>query len=146
MDNFSKFYTTRLPSKTLGPFRQCLWAVAGIRTIEKPLDILCTPTGEIISAMPFDLYEYQEELLHHFGTIENDSPRHFEDSLTRKYHLYTIPPGKPARSCHSRCSKFWKKCESSSLANFHPSGVYPVNIGSNPGLLDVLYKWLSEKD
>ena len=109
VDNYAKFYHIRVPSEESAYLRQCRWAVCGARPIPSDcLQKMYSPDGELISAMPTDLYTAAPALLSKLRAITR-KPSSYIRSLTALHWLYTFPPGRPtaSRRC-PRSEEFWK--------------------------------------
>ena len=146
LDNFSKFYTTRLPKATSGPFRQCLWSVSAIRPVDIDLSVVYNEDDEIYPAMPPDLYANMDELLELLKKSDGVSPLLYDSSVWN-FDLFTIPPGPPAKKDQTDLTKeFWDDVPSPGLKTYIPRGIRPDNVGSNHEMLACIEDWMDEKN
>ena len=142
MDNFSKFYTTRVPSENVGPFRQCLWSVSALRPSPISFTIQKTAASIKIHAMPKDLYGGVEDLYSLLHKYDDVPPFTYTTCFSTKNQLYTIPPGPPRTNMMTPASaKFWKNAADTSFKTFNPRGIHEPNMGSQIGMLEVLIGW-----
>ena len=142
MDNFSKSYTTRVPSENVGPFRQCLWSVSALRPSPVDFAIQKTDENETISAMPNELYVGADDLYDLLGKYDAEPPFTYNTCFSTKNQLYTIPPGPPRTNMMTpKSAKFWKNAADTSFKTFNPRGIHEPNMGSQVGMIEVLMGW-----
>ena len=140
VDNFAKFYrasSLRFNSETL---RQCLWTAHGVKVWPGDVDMryIRTADGQSVSALPF-LEQLLDPVLHDrvVKCLQEISltPWLSETSLCHQRNILRVPL-KP--SALSAVEAAHLKSSFDGLGVFKPVDLYPHNIVSTAGLLNVL--------
>lgn len=139
MDNFSKTCARSIPTLRGDVYNSCLWTAETIFPCidEKVSDnIRVNEIGDIIPAMPDDLFLHQDRILSGLLFKHAEGRLLFDKSLVNQYDIRSIPLKIDTRIFQSM--KRVVDDVKNKLEDIQPDNLLDENIGSNTGLLKIL--------
>jgi hypothetical protein len=136
MDNFSKLYATGIQKVESGAYRDCLWSGMGIRKYQgSPVDI---QVRDGVDAMPDELFseEAVDSLTEMLKVCDKEFWGRYEVSLVKKYEVRNVPLKPDIDKVEPRYREVLQESRDG-MKSFYPMKIIPLNIGSNPGLVQV---------
>jgi hypothetical protein len=140
-DNFSKFRSHSIPTIRKDVFSECLWTGVTINEYTGPdvdTSLKYNGNNELINAMPSDVFEFKDKVHKQIFDAHGKDTEQFEDSFVYRYRVNNIPmkiDGKrfPHMDMIMNSAK--------NTAKFiHPYKLIKENIGSNEGLLNIMFE------
>jgi hypothetical protein len=145
-DNFSKFVARQVPTIKKDIFATCLWTGVTVNEyIGPPIDvsIQVDNTGEVVPAMPSDLFAYQALLLQGIDDIYSEGKEYLNLSLVKKYDIVNVPL-KVDTNRFPDLSHILNSANNTTK-HINPYKLIKHNIGSNLGLATILREYQDEK-
>lgn len=138
-----------IPSSKKGVFSSCLWTGAAAFKLPEGQNnnydfrVKFKPNGSVIPAMPDDILIHKEAVTDGIKFILNSSRHYLQSSMVKKYDVRTIPP--------KIDTKKWPDVADhindirNTTQNVVPLNLIDQNIGSNRGLLQIMYTIYTER-
>ena len=138
-DNFSKFNSRSVPTVLKDVFASCLWTGVTVneytgRNVD--VNIRLDPTGEVIPAMPNDLFDYQTVVVGSIAHIHDEGRKYYDKSLVVKYDVLNVPLKVDTKLFPAVAAVL--NSVKNSTKHINPYKLIKVNIGSNLGLVTIL--------
>ena len=138
-DNFSKFHAHSIPSLQKNVFSSCLWTGVTVNEYQGPeidMSIEIDDNGDLVQAMPDDLFSHQARTDEGISGIFDEGPQYYDNSLVKKYDVASIPLTIDVKQFPEMKNQILSSKNTTQF--IHPHKLVKVNIGSNRGLLSLL--------
>ena len=144
-DNFSKFRAHSIPTIQKDIFSECLWTGITINEyVGPPVDckVQFDDDNQIVDAMPSDLFCCKDVVHSRIMATHDQGLTQFNESLVNTYEVNNIP----MKIDGKRFPEMKAAMESTknSTSHIHPFKLVKKNIGSNVGLLNILFELQTE--
>jgi hypothetical protein len=141
IDNFAKIFQVGLPNQKKGMLRDCAWTGAAMKVYsgDKPVSMeLLYTEGNVIPAMPDDLWECQPELMVMVGEIEGESRNYLSNSLVLRYNVTTVPLCVELNKDIFPEEHRIAQLKRDGVRDFYPDRIIKENSAANIGLLRMI--------
>ena len=150
LDNFSKIRVLKIPDINVGAWQDCNWTGRAVRLSLTPVSMdFMYENGEVIPAMPDDVFAMSTKLKSLFLSINKETTLcpHLRDASVLAVAEVNNVPSRPDKSRLVDPKHKTALIERhDSIRNCLAEGIYPINIGSNKGLMQLLRNhYTSEK-
>ena len=145
LDNFSRIYATQLPSIEVSSWRECLWTgYAALRYDGPAIDMAIrrNNNNEIIRAMPLSIVQMSFMLYDDMADVDRHKSI-LAASMVERWQVNNIPL-RPMLDPNRNPAEYKRLSRGHGTQKvLYPGGVYPENIGSNRGLLQIFRDFCS---
>ncbi len=126
-----------------GSWADCLWTGRAVRChrTEASMDVMRTPDGAQIPAMPKDLFADEKSVIAWaLGPVPKCDADKFQHatSMTTRLQVNCVPLKPRADRLAKPRHKAAITSRCNNLDNMYPTAIIPINIGSNRGLMQIL--------
>lgn len=138
-DNFSKFRSHSVPTIAKDVFATCLWTGITVNEYTGPPvnnTIQFNGDGDVIPAMPDDLFANEEVVLAGIDHIYNEGKLYYDKSMVKKYDIINIPLKVDTKRFPHLADTL--NSSKNSTKHINPYKLIRHNIGSNLGLATIL--------
>ena len=145
-DNFSKFMARQVPTIKKDIFASCLWTGVTVNEyVGPPVDVSVQfdATGEVIPAMPNDLFAHQALLFQGIDDIYKEGREYYNNSLVKRYDVVNVPL-KVDTTRFPGLADVLNNVKNTTK-HINPYKLMKHNIGSNLGLATILREYQDDK-
>ena len=145
-DNFSKFQGRQVPTIKRDIFASCLWTGVTVNEYTGPfvdVSVRKDNAGEIIPAMPSDLFVHQDVMLLAIQEIYNEGREYYDKSLVKRYDIVNVPLKVDTKKFPDLAATM--NSVKNTTKHINPFKLIKHNIGSNLGLATILREYQEDK-
>ena len=140
IDNYSKIYGDRLYRGTSQAYKSHLWTAVGYRPLTLT-NVSAETVAQIERPLPPSLFMYKDTILSLVNSLGESGK--LEDFHCQRLQLFTLPIG-PDPRLSPEAQDFWRTRKDTSMKTFSPGHIWPLNCGSNSGLMEIVNEKLLE--
>ena len=141
-DNFSKFMARQVPTIKKDIFASCLWTGVTVNEYIGPpinVSVQLDATGEVVPAMPSDLFAHQALLLQGINETYNEGKEYLNNSLVKRYDVVNVPLKVDTKRFPDLAATM--NSTKNTTNHINPYKLIKHNSGSNLGLATIMREY-----
>ena len=145
-DNFSKFQARQVPTIKKDIFASCLWTGVTVNEYTGPdvdVSVRKDNHGDVIPAMPNDLFDQQDMLIQGIREIYNEGRSYYNKSMVKRYDIVNVPLKVDTKRFPNLANAM--NSVKNTTKHINPFKLIRHNIGSNLGLVTIMREYQEEQ-